>query len=63
MIQFDHDEVHAFVERSKRLFDAAFLAEREQWGVFLRRSRSIFILACPLRSTLVEQILASHSQI
>ena len=62
MIQFDYDEVHAFVARSKRLFDAAFLAEREQWGCDARDP--IFILGMPRAgSTLVEQILASHSQV
>lgn len=50
------------VDRCRKLFDSAFFAERSGWGA--PSDEPIFILGMPRSgSTLVEQILASHSAI
>ena len=62
MIRYDADENHAHVERSKRLFTREFFAERAGWGC--PAPDPIFIVGLPRSgSTLIEQILASHSQV
>jgi tetratricopeptide (TPR) repeat protein len=54
------DEVAAFVSRSKALFTPEFFAARRDFGA--AAADPIFILGMPRAgSTLVEQILASHS--
>jgi tetratricopeptide (TPR) repeat protein len=62
MIRYDADENHAHVERSKRLFTREFFDERRGWGC--PAADAIFIVGLPRSgSTLIEQILASHSQV
>ncbi len=62
MIRYDADENRAHVERSKRLFTREFFAERPGWGC--DAPDPIFIVGLPRSgSTLIEQILASHSQV
>jgi len=59
---FDAAAMHADVERSKALFTRAFFAERGQGGASSRAP--IFIVGLPRSgSTLIEQILASHSAV
>ena len=59
-IVYDADETEAFVDRSIAAFDADFFAERAGQGC--DAPDPIFILGMPRAgSTLVEQILASHS--
>jgi len=54
--------ITADVQRSKRLFSAGFFADRLGWGS--ERSDPVFIVGLPRSgSTLLEQILASHSQV
>ncbi len=61
-IVYEADETEAFVDRSIATFDAAFFAERAGQGC--DAPDPIFILGMPRAgSTLVEQILASHSQV
>ncbi len=61
-IVYDADATEAFVDRSIMLFDADFFAARVGQGC--PGSDPIFVLGMPRAgSTLVEQILASHSQI
>jgi tetratricopeptide (TPR) repeat protein len=61
-IRYDADENHAHVERSKRLFTAEFFAERAGFGN--PAPDPIFIVGLPRSgSTLIEQILASHSSV
>jgi tetratricopeptide (TPR) repeat protein len=61
-IGYDVGEVAGFVERAKALFTPAFFAE--QAGRGCAAPDPIFILGMPRAgSTLVEQILASHSQV
>lgn len=61
-IRYDADENQAHVTRSKRLFTKEFFAERAGWGCAARDP--IFIVGLPRSgSTLIEQILASHSQV
>ena len=61
-IGYEADETSAFVRRSKRLFDAQYFAARPDWGA--PAHDPIFILGMPRAgSTLLEQILASHSRV
>lgn len=62
MVRYDADENHAHVERSKRFFTREFFAERRDWG--FDAPDPIFIIGLPRSgSTLIEQILASHSRV
>ena len=62
MLPDDHAANPAAVTRLKQQFTAEFLAEREGWG--LPDAQPIFIVGLPRAgSTLVEQILGSHSHI
>ena len=62
MIRYDADENHGHVERSKKLFTREFFAERAGWGC--DAPDPIFVIGLPRSgSTLIEQILASHSRV
>ncbi len=62
MMGYEPEEVSALIRRSKALFTPGFLAEREGFGS--PAPDPIFILGMPRAgSTLIEQILASHSLI
>jgi tetratricopeptide (TPR) repeat protein len=62
MIRYDAKENSAHVERSKRLFTREFFAERE--GMGHPAPDPIFVVGLPRSgSTLIEQILASHSSV
>jgi tetratricopeptide (TPR) repeat protein len=62
LIRYDADETRAHVERSKRLFTRDFFVERAGWGCLA--PDPIFIVGLPRSgSTLIEQILASHSMV
>jgi tetratricopeptide (TPR) repeat protein len=59
---YDADETTSKVAKSQALFSRAFFADREGWGAV--SSEPIFIVGLPRSgSTLVEQILASHSAV
>lgn len=59
---YDAGETDAQVARMKTLYTADFFAEREGWGC--PAGDPIFILGMPRAgSTLIEQILASHSEV
>jgi tetratricopeptide (TPR) repeat protein len=59
---YSADEVSGHVARSKALFTPEFFAEREGWGC--DAPDPIFVVGLPRSgSTLVEQILSSHSAI
>jgi len=61
-IGYDPGEVEAFVGRARALFTAEFFAARQGQGC--PAPDPIFILGMPRSgSTLIEQILASHSQV
>ncbi|HYD36407.1 MAG TPA: sulfotransferase [Allosphingosinicella sp.] len=61
-LAYDPDEIDRHVERGVALFTPAFFAAREGRGCEARDP--IFILGMPRAgSTLIEQILASHSQV
>ncbi len=61
-IAYDPDDLSAFVARAQLFFTAALFAERDGWGC--AAPDPIFILGMPRAgSTLIEQILASHSAI
>jgi tetratricopeptide (TPR) repeat protein len=61
-IRHDTNAATADVERSKRLYTAQFFAERNAWGS--ARLDPIFIVGVPRSgSTLLEQMLASHSMV
>jgi tetratricopeptide (TPR) repeat protein len=61
-VRYDADETTAHVARSKALLTPAFFAEREGWGA--AAADPIFVVGLPRSgSTLIEQILASHSQV
>ena len=60
LIRYDAAENAAHVTRSRRLFTRAFFGERAGWGC--AAPDPIFIVGLPRSgSTLIEQILASHS--
>jgi tetratricopeptide (TPR) repeat protein len=62
MIRYDADLNAAHVERSKRVFSREFFEERANWGC--PAPDPIFVVGLPRSgSTLIEQILASHSQV
>jgi hypothetical protein len=62
LIDYDADELSATVERQREVFTRAFYAERTGWG--LQADDPIFVVSLPRSgSTLIEQILASHSQV
>ena len=61
-LQYDADSMSALLRRIQRLFTAEFLAARTDWGD--PTPDPIFVLGMPRAgSTLLEQILASHSQV
>ncbi len=61
-VDYDPDETTAHVQRSKALFTPAFFADRS--GVGVAAPDPIFIVGLPRAgSTLVEQILSSHSAV
>jgi tetratricopeptide (TPR) repeat protein len=61
-LSYDPEQFGTSVRRSETTFSKAFLAERTGWGCPI--PDAIFIVGMPRAgSTLVEQILASHSQI
>jgi predicted Zn-dependent protease len=61
-IGYDPNATTAIANRSKAVCTARFFADRSAWGS--RRADPIFILGLPRSgSTLLEQILASHSQV
>ncbi|MEH0199188.1 sulfotransferase [Caulobacter sp. CCNWLY153] len=61
-IRYDADETTAHAARSKALLTPAFFAERRGWGA--AGADPIFVVGLPRSgSTLIEQILASHSQV
>jgi tetratricopeptide (TPR) repeat protein len=61
-IYFVPDDLSLGVRRSKALYSSRFFAERAGWGS--QRADPIFIVGMPRAgSTLLEQILASHSQV
>ena len=60
LVRYDADANTAHLTRSKRFFTHEFLVERAGWGC--QAQDPIFIVGLPRAgSTLVEQILASHS--
>jgi tetratricopeptide (TPR) repeat protein len=61
-LRYNPDDLTELVRRSKALFTQEFFAERSGWGT--ESSGPIFIVGLPRAgSTLVEQILASHSAV
>jgi len=61
-VNYSADETHAHTERSRALFTRAFFAERE--GAGAPDPDPIFVVGLPRAgSTLIEQILSSHSQV
>jgi predicted Zn-dependent protease len=61
-IYYDPEFVTERVARTRTLFDAQFFADRAEWGS--QRTDPIFIVGLPRSgSTLLEQMLASHSQV
>jgi len=61
-LRYSADDNRARVVRSRELFTPEFFAERAGWGA--PHADPIFVVGLPRSgSTLVEQILASHSQI
>lgn len=61
-VPYDADDAAGLVAKSKALFTPAFFASRKEAGC--KAPDPIFVLSLPRSgSTLVEQILASHSQI
>ena len=62
LVPYDADENHAHVRRSRTLFTREFFEARKGWGCPQRDP--IFIVGLPRSgSTLLEQILSSHSQV
>jgi tetratricopeptide (TPR) repeat protein len=61
-VPYDAATAHEEMQRAKRLFTWEFLRVRKDWGA--PAEDPIFILGLPRSgSTLIEQILASHSQV
>jgi tetratricopeptide (TPR) repeat protein len=61
-IDYEADETTAFVQRSKALFTSEFFAARSTYGI--SAPDPIFVIGMPRAgSTLIEQILASHSSV
>jgi len=61
-IRHDPDAVTAQLERTKSVYTQGFFAARSEWGG--ERADPIFIVGMPRSgSTLLEQILATHSQV
>ena len=61
-VHYDEQRLHELCARTRRLFSAEFLAARQ--GVGARAPDPIFIVGLPRAgSTLIEQVLASHSQV
>ena len=61
-VDYSADEMAHRVQRSCEMFSAEFFAEREGWGC--EAPDPIFIVGLPRSgSTLIEQILSSHSQV
>ena len=59
-VRYSADEMTTHVRRSRKLFTAAFFEERRDFG--LQAPDPIFVIGLPRAgSTLIEQILASHS--
>ncbi len=59
---YSADETTAHVRRSRALFTRDFFAARERWGA--QSADPIFVVGLPRAgSTLIEQILSSHSQV
>jgi len=59
---YDADEFDALAARSKAVFTSDFFAERSDWGA--TSDAPIFVVGLPRPgSTLIEQILASHSHV
>ena len=62
LINYDPTEMRAAVDRQREIFSHDFFAAREGWGA--RQDDPIFVVSLPRSgSTLIEQILASHSQV
>ena len=62
LVGYDADELRRSVDRQIGLFTPEFFAARQGWGA--SSDEPIFIVSLPRSgSTLVEQILASHSQV
>ena len=62
VVKHDADRRSRFVQRNKTVFTPDFFRARGDWGC--RQSGPIFIVGLPRSgSTLIEQILASHSQV
>ncbi|MBS0226904.1 MAG: sulfotransferase [Proteobacteria bacterium] len=62
MIPYDAGEISARVELAERVFTREFFRERKGWGA--SDPDPIFIVGLPRAgSTLIEQILSSHSQV
>jgi tetratricopeptide (TPR) repeat protein len=62
LIDYDPDELSATVDRQRDVFTPAFFADRAGWG--LEAEDPIFVVSLPRSgSTLIEQILASHSEV
>ena len=62
LLEYDPDHVSQIVDRQRATLDAQFFSERRGWGY--PASDPIFVVSLPRSgSTLVEQILASHSEV
>jgi len=62
LVRYDAEDNAGHVDRSRRLYTREFFAERAGWGC--EAPDPIFIVGLPRSgSTLVEQILASHSRV
>ncbi|MGE0830917.1 MAG: tetratricopeptide repeat protein, partial [Hyphomonadaceae bacterium] len=60
LIHYEADETSAMLAQSKQVFTAPFFAARQGWGA--EAADPIFVVGLPRAgSTLIEQILASHS--